>query len=184
MAVSSEVLRSQRAFSHLSETDIAALASCLQSRRVARGDLVFRQGDAGDTLMVVDQGHLTVLVRDAEGKQRAVAEVSAGALLGEMACLDPSPRSATVLARTDASVLVLSRDALQALRAYAPGSAAVVYDVVLRAVLARLGEVNAQMIERVGPASRPVSGVAPRASAAPPSSVAAQVRGWFRRSAS
>lgn len=186
MVIASSVLKSQKAFAHLAESDLAALACCFSARQVSRGDLVFRQGDAGDCLLIVERGHLSVMVRGPEGAQRVVAEAGAGAVLGEMACVDPSPRSATVLARTDASVFVLSRDALNAMRAHAPSLAAVVYDVILRAVLARLRTANDQLLARVGPPARPVSGIVPRATPRPieESHVARQLRGWLRGSAS
>lgn len=176
------MLGSHRAFAHLSESDLAALGCCFRPRRLARGELVFRQGEAGDTLMIVEAGLLSVMVRGADGRQRVVNEAGAGAVLGEMACVDPSPRSATVIARTDATVFVLSRDALGALRAHAPALATVVYDVILRAVLTRLGSVNAQLVERVGPATRPVSGVAPRSAVA--EGAATGLRAWVRSLAS
>ena len=68
------------------ETNVATLAP---------GEVLFREGDAGGHMYVLLEGTLEILVGS------KVVEVSGeGALIGEMALIDNSPRSATVTART------------------------------------------------------------------------------------
>ena len=78
--------------------------------RLAPGDVLFRQGDPGDAMYVLLEGSLEVLVGE------TVAEHSTrGAILGEMALIDQSPRSATVVARETAALVRLDAARFQRL---------------------------------------------------------------------
>jgi CRP-like cAMP-binding protein len=61
---------------------------------LAPDDVLFRVGDAGDAMYVVLEGALDVMVGD-----MVVEHSGRGAILGEMALVDQSPRGATVVAR-------------------------------------------------------------------------------------
>jgi len=62
---------------------------------LAAGETLFRAGDAADCMFVVLEGSLNVLVGD-----KIVENSQRGAILGEMALVDNTPRGATVLAVT------------------------------------------------------------------------------------
>jgi len=70
------------------------------TRAVAAGQTVFRTGDTGDVLYVVQQGEVELRVQD-----RLVAVVSSGGILGEMALIDHRPRSATAVATVDSTLV-------------------------------------------------------------------------------
>jgi EAL domain-containing protein (putative c-di-GMP-specific phosphodiesterase class I) len=72
----------------------------LLTRSVRAGDLIFAQGDAADVAYVVESGEVEIRIR-ADGVARRIALVGPGDLLGEMAVVDDSPRSATAIARLD-----------------------------------------------------------------------------------
>ena len=63
------------------------------------GETVFRQGDAGDRMYVVREGEVDIQVAD-----EVLETVAAGGMLGEMALIDDSPRSATAIVRADAKL--------------------------------------------------------------------------------
>ena len=68
--------------------------------RLAPGERLFEEGDSGTKMFVVLEGELSV-----EAKGRTVDSAQAGDLIGEMAMIDASPRSASVVAVTDAEVV-------------------------------------------------------------------------------
>jgi len=61
---------------------------------LAPGGTLFKAGDAGDAMFVLLEGALDVVVGD-----KVVEHSTRGAILGEMALIDQSPRGATVIAR-------------------------------------------------------------------------------------
>jgi CRP-like cAMP-binding protein len=69
-------------------------------KTVAAGDTVFREGDPGDVMYVVDAGEVDLVIRD-----QVVYTVGPGGIFGEMALIDRAPRSATALARTDCQLV-------------------------------------------------------------------------------
>lgn len=76
------------------------------------GDVLFRQGDAADCAYAIDEGWVMISRTDEEGNEMVLANLSRGALFGELAILDREPRSATATALTNVGLIVLERDAL------------------------------------------------------------------------
>lgn len=68
----------------------------------AAGELIFEAGDPGRVMYVVQEGEVDVLANG-----RVIDTVTAGGIFGEMALFDRSPRSASVMARTDCRVVPL-----------------------------------------------------------------------------
>lgn len=127
----------------LDGADVEALRVCFRGRQYRAGQTIFRQGDPGGALLLVSEGELTVTTRGAGSAATVIGRVVAGELCGEMALIDPAPRSATVTARTDAVAWELAQDAMEVLRRNAPGAARALVQAALRTVagrLRRLGE--------------------------------------------
>lgn len=80
-------------------------------KKLAPGEILFKEGDAPDSMYVVKAGHLSVF--KLKGKSEIeLADVGPGQMFGEMAFFDSKPRSASVKATTDAEVIVLPFQAL------------------------------------------------------------------------
>lgn len=75
------------------------------------GQTLFERGDAGDGCYWLRRGVLTVSVASANGEQRILAILGAGALVGELAMIDGLPRSATVQAVRECVLTFVSRAA-------------------------------------------------------------------------
>jgi len=98
-----------------------------------------------------------------------IARVGSGELVGEMACIDPAPRSATLVALSPAVVAELSRDALHAMRAGAPALSALVVGAVIREVTRRLRDIEARVDREVSPSRPPPSPPSPPSPTSPAS---------------
>jgi small-conductance mechanosensitive channel/CRP-like cAMP-binding protein len=80
------------------------------------GGAVVRQGDEGDSLFLLASGRVDVLVRaPGSGAQQALATLGPGDYFGEMSLLTGAPRSATIRAVEETSLVVLQKEALRPL---------------------------------------------------------------------
>jgi MFS family permease len=103
----------------LPEATLERLARAAREEVAEAGAEIVRQGAHGESFYVVDAGAVDVFVDD-----RRVTALSAGDSFGEIALLRDVPRTASVRAREDTALLVLTReDFLPAVSGYAPSLA-------------------------------------------------------------
>jgi len=96
-------------FSSLSDTELDELLGATSSRRVARGEVLFRKGDPGRQLYGVVEGRLRIYATGPDGKEMVFHIADPGDVIGEIALLDSNPRSANVVALEAAELLTLDR---------------------------------------------------------------------------
>lgn len=118
--VAIESLRRCALFAHGDDRVIADVARGLRRRRFRRNEVIFHQGDPGDSLHIVATGAVKILLPSAEGEEAIIATVRPGDFFGELALLDGAPRSATAEALEVSETLVLSRDVFRDLVANDP----------------------------------------------------------------
>ncbi len=97
-------------FGDLDAEVVRDLEAELQMTTLGSGEILYRQGEPGDTLAVVVSGKLRVLARRESGEESAVAELGRGETVGEMAVVSGEARTATVMAIRDSNLAVLSRE--------------------------------------------------------------------------
>ncbi len=97
-------LRKTPLFEHLNFRDLMKVQSITAAESVENGQAIIREGDVGDRMYVIMQGHADVFKAD-----QRIAKLQTGAFFGEMCFIDKSPRSATVLARGAMRVLTIQR---------------------------------------------------------------------------
>ena len=88
-------------FEDLSRRELAAVERILHRRHYIRGEMIFRQGERGMGMYIVQQGRVAIT---SEPENHELFELKDGDFFGEVALLDESPRSATATAKTDCSV--------------------------------------------------------------------------------
>ena len=106
-------------FAALDEASRLELAGQLEPVHVAAGEVVFRQGDAGDGLYLVVSGRLRVSVATEAG-ERMLHDLGRAAIVGEIALLTDRPRTATVHAVRDSDLLLLEAQVFRALAERSP----------------------------------------------------------------
>ena len=97
--------------SELTQESFVAVARSLIIMRLKDGQLVMRQGDAGDSLFLVASGELRVFV-DTPAGSKDVARLFENTLFGEMALITGQPRTASVAVVGEADVIQVSKAAL------------------------------------------------------------------------
>ena len=96
----------------LSPGNLETLAQLAHERTAASGEVLFRQGDPGDTLLIVLAGELRASIFGPDGREQILRRLVAGDVVGEIALIDGRPRSADVHAVTRSRLLVLERHAV------------------------------------------------------------------------
>ena len=109
-------------FRSLDAAALERLAADARAVTVPGGEYVFRSGDAAAGLFLVRSGRLRVLVEGDEGP-RVVRELGPGDVLGELALLTGSPRSASAQAVRDTELLALDAERFDSLLAGDPAFA-------------------------------------------------------------
>jgi len=105
------LLRTAELFSVLEEQDVLRVGDEVELVSLPGQQILFAQGDLGDSLYVVLSGRLRVLLELENGSHKVLGEVGRGETVGEMALLTGEPRSATVLAIRDTELFRLSKAA-------------------------------------------------------------------------
>jgi CRP-like cAMP-binding protein/anti-anti-sigma regulatory factor len=127
----------------LDEADRAALAALLVRRVYDKGAAVFHEGDEGRELFLIAAGVASATLRLAdEGRQNRLATFSAGTVFGELALLDPGPRSATIVADEPLVCYVLTEEAFERLQKDHPTVAIAVLTNLGRELTRRLRRAN------------------------------------------
>lgn len=114
----------------LSEEELSVLVPNLHEAEFGAGEVVCREGDAGETFYVVSSGTVEVVAHRANGQEAHIADLRASAFFGEMSLLTGEPRSATVRAKTDARLLVVEREGFERLFQSRPSIAEAVSHVL------------------------------------------------------
>lgn len=104
----------------LDEAETRTVIAASRRRRYKRGEAICREGDPGDTLHLVDRGHVAIRVTTPAGDTATMRVIGPGSSFGEMAVLELVPRSATVVAIDPVETLSLHRDVINEFRAKNP----------------------------------------------------------------
>lgn len=83
----------------------------LERRAVPKGEVIISQGEMGVSAFLIQSGDVAVFT-ESGGKRVELARMGAGQIIGEMALVVDTPRSATVQALTECNLIVITRDTL------------------------------------------------------------------------
>lgn len=104
-------------FSDLEPRELEAVAQVAVPRRWDRGQIIFREGDEGDTCYLLRSGAVVLTREHQDGRMVALAELRAGAMFGELAMFRGETRSATAEAvESTSAVALLARDVQRLIR--------------------------------------------------------------------
>lgn len=118
-AVPPAALRRVKILANLSDADLARFLTFMEVQNVRQWTHIVKQGDHGDAMFLVLQGEVRVaLVID--GKESTLVTLGPGDFFGEVALFDQGPRSADVVANSDAVLLKMSHEAFETFSHAAP----------------------------------------------------------------
>ena len=105
-------LRTAPLFAALDDDAANALRSSMVDQRLAKGDVLFSEGEPGEKLYLIESGKIKLSHTASDGRESIIAVLGAGEMLGELSLFDPGPRTATAIAVTNTKVVSLSHEAL------------------------------------------------------------------------
>jgi len=103
-------------FDGLTEAEITDIARLFKVVHLQPREILCEEGTPGDCFFIVESGSLQVLRSTQQGDNQTIAEVNGPSVIGEMALLDGSKRSATVRALTEVSLYRIECNDFQVLR--------------------------------------------------------------------
>lgn len=120
-------------------------------RELKRGDVVFHEGDPGDSLYLVGEGSIKISKENRSGQEEIIGYIKPGNFFGEMVLVDAQPRSVTATAAEPTLVGAVKEEAFQHILELAPAR---LHMNFLRSITERLRTVNSHFISDVMRAER------------------------------
>jgi len=103
-----EVVRRAPLFTALDDAAAASLRASMDTVKIAKGSILFKEGDDGEHLYVIIEGKLKLGTSSGDGRENLLSILGPGEMFGELSLFDPGPRTSTATSVTDAKVLSLS----------------------------------------------------------------------------
>jgi CRP-like cAMP-binding protein len=105
-----EVVRRAPLFTALDEAAAVSLRASMDSVKIAKGSILFKEGDEGEHLYVIIDGKLKLGTSSGDGRENLLSILGPGEMFGELSLFDPGPRTSTATAVTDAKLLSLGHE--------------------------------------------------------------------------
>ncbi len=140
-----DAIRSVPLFASLDDRAASELRDLLRTREADTDTVLFRAGDDGDALYLIESGRVRISVSDQDQRQIVLAELARGDFFGEMAIIDGKQRSADATVIEAARFAVLSRESFLRFIRDNPGMAL----EMLSATFSRLRHTDKMLQQRV-----------------------------------
>lgn len=93
------IMRNIDLFEGLTDSELEDIAAICKAKHLKKGDILVEEGKRGESFFIITEGAVEVVIDSTfDTSRRAVLNLGAGQLIGEMSLLEQGPRSATVVA--------------------------------------------------------------------------------------
>jgi CRP-like cAMP-binding protein len=140
-----ELLRTIPLFANIEPSKLKLLAFTSERLTFRKGQDLCKQGEMGDAAFIIIDGEADVLV-ETDGKVNSVAKAGKHSVVGEIAILCDVPRTATLRALTDVTVLRISKELFFRLVREFPQMGL----AIMRELAARLDRTTSQLTRALG----------------------------------
>lgn len=90
--------------------DILSFTEYMDTYNVKKGQVIFCEGSDEKYMCIIAEGRVNILKDDSERKNKVIATIEKGSVLGEMSLIDGGPRSATAVADDHVTLFLLSKE--------------------------------------------------------------------------
>lgn len=105
-----EFLSTVPLLSGLGAVELGRFAEDARERSYVKGNVILFEDDPGDSLFIVREGRVKVVLIGEDGREVILGMLGVGAHFGELSLIDSRPRSAHVIAVEDSQLIVLRRE--------------------------------------------------------------------------
>jgi CRP-like cAMP-binding protein len=137
------LLRKVMLFTNLSDRELALVERLLHQRNYKPGEEIFREGEPGVSMYIIEKG--TVIITVGSPQEKTLAELHDGEFFGELALLDESPRSASAIAKTECSIVGFGQPDLFGIIERNPRLGVKIVETLARIIGERLKKTNEQL---------------------------------------
>jgi CRP-like cAMP-binding protein len=137
-----DLLRTIDLFAQLPAEDLDHLTHRMRDQHVRQNDVLCRQGEPADAMVIVTAGRIQLSTAEADGRMRTVRELGEGDFFGEIALFASERHTATATAAIESRVLILEQEEFEALVASRPP----LMRNMLAAISRRAAQTNRQLV--------------------------------------
>ncbi|MBI5695612.1 MAG: cyclic nucleotide-binding domain-containing protein [Nitrospirae bacterium] len=107
--MNTELLKNVYLFNDLNMTELVEVLKICRQMKFPREKFIFLEGDPGDRCYIIEEGEVRISKFVPNMGEEALAVLKSGQFFGEMSLIDGSPRSATAIANTEVTCLVIDK---------------------------------------------------------------------------
>ena len=134
-------------FAEFSREDISILTGYMDVYRVQTDQIIIRETDGGDFMLLLIQGAVNILKQGMRGEQQHMTAAGPGMTLGEMSMIDGEPRFATCIATEPTVFAVLHRDDMAKIILDHPSLGSKILVKLVSMLSARLRQTSARLLQ-------------------------------------
>ncbi|MFT5131934.1 MAG: CRP/FNR family cyclic AMP-dependent transcriptional regulator [Gammaproteobacteria bacterium] len=105
-----DMLTNAMCFTRFSSQDINILVDHIKAYHVPARTTIFHEGERNSYLCVLIDGRIGVYKEDERGERKQLATIKQGKIFGEISLIDDFPYSASIVAETDVTCCLMSRE--------------------------------------------------------------------------
>jgi CRP/FNR family cyclic AMP-dependent transcriptional regulator len=135
-------LKKVRLFADFTQEELEEVRNISCKEKIPQGEFAFREGEPGDTLIILDLGTLKLTKKTMEGEEQELVQLGSGTTLGEMSFFDQELRSASGVAMENCQVTMIPIPALRSLLDKSPSMAAKFFKRMAMGIAHRLKYLN------------------------------------------
>lgn len=142
-----DLLLNSTLLSSLPPAEILSAARYFSLNHIAQDEVIFNEGDVGTFMCLITEGSVSVQKSNQDDENIELAVLHKDRTIGEMAVLDGERRSASCIAATNCTLLILSRDSLEKMILETPSIAAKVIRAIAVSLSRRLRMADGKLVD-------------------------------------
>ena len=140
-------------FDKLKANELKIIVKWMNLIEISEGEILFKEGDKGNYVCFIIDGTLDVIKESVTGETVTITALSKGRSIGEMSAIDDFPRSATIKARTEAKLVILTRKNFELMLEEYPGIGIKILKSISRLLSLNLRKTSSRLADYMLPVS-------------------------------